>query len=104
MQLNNAEVSLYDTDSIEFKYNPLKQTGTITIIDKFYSKISVDINGEQAEKLYNALDEQLHDETAKQMESRLLSDVVKAEAERDQYRELYLDTLEKLNETKGVIV
>lgn len=103
MQLNNADVSLYDTDSIEFKYNPLKQTGTITIIDKFYSKISVDINGEQAEKLYNALDEQLHDETAKQMGSRLLSDVVKAEAERDQYREQYLNLYEQLKELRGYV-
>lgn len=99
MQFNNAQISLEDSDTFDFEYNSEKKRGYISITDKFYSKLYVaDMNDEQAEKLYNLLDEQLHDETYKQLEGKLID----VQIERDKYREEYLDMREQLNSLKGV--
>lgn len=87
MRLNNSSISVSDTDRIEAKFEPLKEYGTITIADKLYFNIEIEMNREQAESLYKALEKELYDETSDSMENRLVDEINRLENKLEYYKE-----------------
>ncbi|HYE12223.1 MAG TPA: hypothetical protein VEF53_18795 [Patescibacteria group bacterium] len=86
MQFNNSSISIGDTDIIEAKFEPLKDNGTITIIDKNYCSITFEMSREQAENLYKSIDNQLYDESYVKMEDRLTRQIIALETKLEEVK------------------